>query len=124
MKIFNFSKEVGKHITKFDSDFVMSRIILTDKSANIGCMHLDKDGIIGYHQAVVPQLFLVVNGEGFVLGEDDAIYPIKAGQAAFWVKDEFHETTTKTGLTAIVIESEELEPASFMTEKKLTDFSS
>jgi quercetin dioxygenase-like cupin family protein len=124
MKIFDFSKEIGKHITRFDSDFMMSRIMVTDKPANIGCMHLDKDGIIGYHQAVVPQLFLVVSGEGFVRGEDEAIYPIKAGEAAFWVKDEFHETTTKTGLTAIVIESEKLDPASFMTEKKLTDCSS
>jgi hypothetical protein len=117
MKIFDFSKEAGKHITRFDSNFVMSRIILTDKPANIGCMHLDKDGIIGYHQAVVPQLLLVVSGEGFVRGEDEVLYPIKAGEAAFWVKDEFHETTTKTGLTAIVIESESLDPASFMKEK-------
>ncbi|OOE12672.1 cupin [Fictibacillus arsenicus] len=124
MKIFDFSKEAGKHITRFDSDFVMSRIILTNKPANIGCMHLDKDGIIGYHQAVVPQLLLVVSGEGFVRGEDDTIYPIKAGEAVFWVKDEFHETTTKTGLTAIVIESEELEPASFMKQKELTEYSS
>jgi hypothetical protein len=124
MKIFNFNKEVGKHITKFDSDFVISRIIQTDKPAHIGCMYLEKDGIIGYHQAVVPQLLLVVGGEGFVRGEDDAFYPIKAGEAAFWVKDEFHETSTKTGLTAIVIESEELDPVSFMTEKELIECSS
>ncbi|MCM3733623.1 cupin [Fictibacillus nanhaiensis] len=117
MKIFNFNKEVGKHITKFDSDFVISRIIQTDKPAHIGCMHLEKDGFIGYHQAVVPQLLLVVGGEGFVRGEDDAFHPIKAGEAAFWIKDEYHETSTKTGLTAIVIESEELNPASFMQEK-------
>jgi hypothetical protein len=87
-------------------------------------MHLDIDGIIGYHQAVVPQLLLVISGEGFVRGEDEAIYSIKAGEAAFWIKDEFHETTTKTGLTAIVIESEELDPSSFMTEKKLKECSS
>jgi hypothetical protein len=72
---------------------------------------------IGHHQAVVPQLLLVVGGEGFVRGEDDAIYLIKAGEAAFWIKDKYHETSTKTGLTAIVIESEELDPASFMQEK-------
>jgi hypothetical protein len=124
MKIFDFGKEAGKHITKFDSNFVMSRIILTDKPAHIGCMHLEADGIIGYHQAVVPQLFLVVSGEGFVRGENEAIYSIKAGEAAFWVKDEFHETSTKTGLTAIVIESEELDPVSFMTEKELIECSS
>jgi hypothetical protein len=116
MKIFTFSKEAGKHITKFDSDFVITRIIQNDKPVHIGCMHLEADGIIGYHQAVVPQLLLVVSGEGFVRGGDDAAYPIKAGEAVFWVKDEYHETTSKSGLTAIVIESEEITPSSFMTE--------
>jgi hypothetical protein len=116
MKIFTFSKEAGKHITKFDSNFVITRIIQTDKPVHIGCMHLEADGIIGYHQAVVPQLLLVVCGEGIVRSENNTTHPIKAGEAAFWVKDEYHETTTKTGLTAIVIESDELTPSSFMTE--------
>ncbi|HDX9588930.1 TPA: hypothetical protein ROX98_001896 [Bacillus pseudomycoides] len=34
--------------------------------------------------------------------------PIQAGQAAFWEKGEKHETSTKTGLMAIVIEGEDL----------------
>ena len=69
MEIYQFNKEVGKKITKFDSDFVMSRITQTDKVAHIGCVHLDEDGLIGYHQAVVSQLLVVVNGEGWVRGE-------------------------------------------------------
>ncbi|MBY6037609.1 cupin [Fictibacillus nanhaiensis] len=113
MKIFSFNKDTGKHVTKFNSNFVMSQIVQTQKPAHIGCMHLMEGGIIGYHQAVVPQLLLVVNGEGIVLGKDQVPFPIKAGEAVYWEKDEYHETTTKTGLTAIVIESEELHPASF-----------
>ena len=34
---------------------------------------------------------------------------MQPGQAVFWNKGEFHETTTETGLMAIVIESENLE---------------
>jgi quercetin dioxygenase-like cupin family protein len=108
MEIYQFKKETGKKITKFNSDFVMSRITQTQKPVHIGCMHLDENGIIGYHQAVVPQLLLIVSGEGFVRGETDEFIKVQSGEAVFWEKDEWHETKTDTGLTAIVIESEEL----------------
>ncbi|ENQ3080120.1 hypothetical protein ACEOWG_003399 [Bacillus cereus] len=41
-------------------------------------------------------------------GENKEKIPIQAGQAAFWEKGENHETSTKTGLMAIVIEGEDL----------------
>jgi quercetin dioxygenase-like cupin family protein len=93
----------------------MSRIIQTEKVANIGCMHLEANGIIGYHQAVVPQIILIMVGEGYVRGEKNEYFKVEAGDAVFWEKDEWHETKTINGLTAIVIESEELNPSSFMT---------
>ncbi|MGM7702361.1 cupin domain-containing protein [Pseudalkalibacillus sp. Hm43] len=114
MEFYRFDQAVGKDIKQFDSKFIMSRVVMTDKPAHIGCMHLDVDGLIGYHQAVVPQLLLIMSGEGKVRGEDDQFFPVKAGDAVFWKKDEWHETKTETGLTAIVIESEELDPSSFM----------
>jgi quercetin dioxygenase-like cupin family protein len=77
-------------------------------------MYLDQSGIIGYHQAVVPQLLLVVQGEGHVRGEKNVYFKVQQGDAVFWDKDEWHETKTDTGLTVIVIESEELDPAPFM----------
>lgn len=108
MKIYQFTKEAGKKITKFDSDFVMSRIAKTEKTALIGCMYLDENGVIGFHQAVIPQLLLIVSGEGWVRGEMDEYTKVHSGEAVFWDKGEWHETKTDTGLTAIVIESEEL----------------
>ncbi len=112
MKLYQFTKETGKKITKFDSGFVMSRITQTEKAVHIGCVHLDVDGVIGYHQAVVPQLLVIVNGEGFVRGEADTAIKVQSGDAVFWDQDEWHETRTDTGLTAIVIESEELSTSS------------
>ena len=114
MEIYQFKKETGKKITKFDSDFIMSRIPQTQQAAHIGCMHLDENGIIGYHQAVVPQLLLIVNGEGLLRGESDEFIKVHCGEAVFWEKDEWHETKTDTGLTAIIIESEELITSSLM----------
>lgn len=114
MEIYKFDKNNGKKISKFGSDFIMSRVIQTDKAANIGCMYLEEGGIVGYHQAVVPQLLLVLTGEGSVRGESEEYITVESGDAVFWVKGEWHETKSKNGLTAIVIESEELEPSLFM----------
>jgi quercetin dioxygenase-like cupin family protein len=118
MEFYRFDKEIGKKITKFNSDFIMSRIIKTEKPAHIGCMYLEANGTIGYHQAVVPQLLLIMNGEGYVRGEKEEYFKVQAGDAVFWEKDEWHETKSNSGLTAIVIESEELNPSSIMTLKK------
>lgn len=115
MKIYSFNKNNGKKIEKFNSDFIMSRIIQTNNQANIGCMHLEQNGVIGYHQAIVPQLLLIMNGEGYVCSEKKDYYKVQVGDAIFWEKDEWHETKTDSGLTAIVIESEELNPSMFMS---------
>ncbi|MGJ9458346.1 cupin [Oceanobacillus sp. CF4.6] len=117
MEFYKFNKDNGKIISKFNSNFIMSRIIQTNKVTNIGCMYLDEKGIVGYHQAVVPQLLLIVNGEGYVRGEKEEYFKVQSGDAVFWEKDEWHETKSDKRLTAIVIESEELNPSSFMLDK-------
>jgi quercetin dioxygenase-like cupin family protein len=117
MEFYRFGQEVGKQISKFNSDFIMSRIIQTEHAAHIGCMHLEAGGVIGYHQAVTPQLLLILVGEGLVRGEQDEYVTVQAGDAVFWNKEEWHETKTATGLTAIVIESEELHPSLYMSLK-------
>ncbi|MGE7947993.1 cupin domain-containing protein [Lysinibacillus sp. NPDC093688] len=117
MKIYQLSKENGKNITQFKSNFIMSRIINTEASASIGCMYLEENGVIGYHQAVVPQLLLIIEGEGFVRNEQVQYFQVQPGDAIFWEKDEWHETKSDKGLTAIVIESEQLNPAAFLPLK-------
>lgn len=68
--------------------------------------------------AVVPQLFLIMNGVGYVKCDKKEYGKVQSGDAVFGDKDEWHETKTDTGLTAIVIESEELCPSTFMPLKK------
>ncbi|CAH1194223.1 hypothetical protein PAECIP111892_01478 [Paenibacillus auburnensis] len=115
MEFYRFDKERGRRITKFDSDFLMSPIIQTAQGAHIGCMYLEADGLIGYHQAVSPQILLIIAGEGEVRGEANEYFKVEAGDAVFWQKDEWHETKTTNGLTGIVIESEDMKPSFLMT---------
>ena len=118
MEFYKFSKDSGKRISKFDSNFIMCRVIQTDKATNIGYMHLEENGIVGYHQAVVPQLLVVITGEGYVSNDREEYFKVQSGDAVFWEKDEWHETKSENGLTAIVIESVELNPSLFMPLKK------
>jgi quercetin dioxygenase-like cupin family protein len=74
-------------------------------------MHIGAGGIVGYHQATVRQLFLVVAGTGWVRGTDESRQPIAAGQAAYWEAGEWHESGSQDGMTAIVIEATTLDPA-------------
>ena len=118
MKIFDCSEEVGKQITAFQSNFIMSKILNHQGKIHIGAMHLKENGIIGYHEAVVSQLLLIVGGEGYVCGEDKEKVKVEAGQAVFWEKGEFHETSTENGLMGIVMEAEELEQSILMHIKE------
>ncbi len=115
MKIFDFSEKVGKHISLFQSNFIMSKILNHQGNVHIGAMHLQANGMIGYHEAVVSQLLLIVDGEGYVCGANKEQVKIEVGQAVFWEKGEFHETRTENGLMAIVMESENLEQSIVMS---------
>ncbi|MED0874533.1 cupin [Bacillus mobilis] len=118
MKIFDFSEKVGQHISAFQSNFIMSKILNHKGNVHIGAMHLQENGIIGYHEAVVSQLLLIVDGEGYVCGANKEKVKVEAGQAVFLEKGEFHETSTEHGLMAIVMEGEDLERAILMPIKE------
>ncbi len=118
MKLFRFDASAGKHIDVFDSDFVLTRVVQTPGAAKVSCMYLGSGGLIGYHQATSPQLLLVVQGQGWVRGEPPERIRVSPGQAAFWEGGEWHEAGTDTGLVAVVIEAEGLEPAIIMPEAR------
>lgn len=117
MRIYRFDAGVGMPIIQFNSqNVVVARGVRTINFTQSGVMHLGAGGVLGYHQAALPQLFMVIQGEGWVRGETNACVPIKPGQAAFWTKGEWHESGTAAGMSAIVVESDSLDPTVFMQE--------
>lgn len=71
-------------------------------------MYIGANGLIAGHEATVPQLLIVVQGEGWVSGSDGVRTRIKQGQLAFWNGGEWHETTSELGMTAIILELDQL----------------
>jgi quercetin dioxygenase-like cupin family protein len=106
MKIYRFDRDTGRQVDRYNSSGVtLSRMIHQFEEVVIHCAYLEPHGRIGYHQATVPQLFLVIQGDGWVRGEAPERTSIQAGQAAYWEEGEGHESGTETGMTAIIIES-------------------
>lgn len=115
MKIYRFDSDVGKSIDQYNrSRFVISKIAHLFDEGVTRCAYLKNGGVIGYHQATLPQLFLVVRGQGLVRGEGDEGISIRAGQAVFWEQGEWHESGTEKGLTAMIIEARKINPAELM----------
>lgn len=117
MKIFNFDKNSGREITNFNSRHsIFSKIIQHNKPVHIGCIHIGPEGVVGSHPATVHQLFLVMSGEGWVVGKEGIQYLIQPGKAAYWEPEEIHESGSEQGMTVIVIEGEDLKPAMIEVE--------
>lgn len=100
----------GRPVTEWVSQGVRAAGLLhTDLPADISCLRFEPDAHLGRHPAGRPQVFALIEGEGWVSGSDGERQPIVAGQAAVWDVGESHESGSGTGMTVIVIQAERLD---------------
>jgi hypothetical protein len=108
MRRYRFDEAVGRRVSLHGSRFTQMALTGPEGGARAVCLHLPPGGLIGRHRAATRQLFCVVAGEGWVSGPGQRRVPITAGQAVCWEQGEEHETGTQTGLTAVVLEGDDL----------------
>jgi len=109
MQIIPFDRDLAQAIVTYDSQNVAFRRIAAQiPNCHIGIMYIAPGGLVGYHQAVGDQLFMVVQGSGWVTSTDRQRTNISVCQAAFWDDGEWHESGSDVGMTAVVIEAESL----------------
>jgi quercetin dioxygenase-like cupin family protein len=104
VRLFRLNLE-GRAIEHFGSEFVHFRIAECG-AAHISRLRLEPSGRVGRHAASSQQLFIVVEGGGFVCGGEGEEQSVSAGDAALWELGEEHEARTDDGMTAIVLEGE------------------
>jgi quercetin dioxygenase-like cupin family protein len=116
MRLYSFGAADGRPITHFGSErlTITGIVRVAGGDVQVGCMHLEPGGRVGAHQATTRQLFLVVRGEGWVRGPEPEHTAITADQAAFWETGEEHESGSETGMVALVIEGDTLDPDQFL----------
>jgi len=132
MRLFSFEPNRGKPLTQWvdtkgvshrvdpkTSKVVIAPVFSSEVASRFACFHIGEGGFIPRHPATGPQLFAVLEGSGWVSGDDGRKVPIRAGQAAYWEPGESHESGTDGGMRAIVVECESFDPARFMGELRL-----
>jgi|SRR5579863_322510 len=67
-------------------------------------MHFRRGGLVGPHEAGFAQLFVALDGSGWVAGEDGERRAISQGQAAFISRGEVHSKGSDSGLTALMVQ--------------------
>ncbi len=130
MRLFSFEPNRGRPLTSWvdaqgvkhrvdprTSKVVIAPVFASDSASRFACFHIGPGGFIPRHPATGPQLFAVVEGSGWVSGDDGARLPIKAGQAALWEPGELHESATDKGMRVIIVECEN--PLVLMGELRL-----
>ena len=104
MQIFQFDRG-EKVIGYFGSQGLRAtRIAAGDGEVRLTCLAVAPGGVIGTHPATIPQLFLVISGEGWTAGPEGERIPVAAGQGVRWEQGEIHTTGTDTGLTGLAVE--------------------
>jgi quercetin dioxygenase-like cupin family protein len=88
---------------------VSARVKRLAPQAHAVVIEIGPGGIVARHPAVVPQLFVVVSGTGWVSGADGEREAIGAGEAVLWEQGEEHESGSDEGMTALVLEAVSLE---------------
>jgi quercetin dioxygenase-like cupin family protein len=88
---------------------VSARVRRLAAQAHAVVIEIAAGGVVARHPAVVPQLFVVVSGSGWVSGADGEREPIEAAGAVLWEQGEEHESGSDAGMTALVVEAESLD---------------
>ncbi len=113
MMILSFSERQAEPIELFES-IRASSVHLGDGEgeAHIYCVRFSPGGKIGEHPTGFDQLFLVVEGSGWVSGQDGKQIELSAGQGAYFARGEMHSKGSDAGMMAIMIQVSDLQPAS------------
>ncbi|MBG9448072.1 cupin [Cytobacillus firmus] len=114
MEFFRFDLDVSREISQFSSHNASISPIIRNRTATVGCIHLKDNSVLGMHPAACPQLFLIVDGDGWVKTAGGEQVAVQKGTAVYWSEGEEHESGSYLGMTAIVIEGPDLDPHKYL----------
>lgn len=111
MTLIEFSRAHARPIELFDAVAASNvRLGGGHGDAHIYCVHVEPGGSIGAHPAGFAQLFLVVNGTGWAAGPDGQRVALTAGQGVYVAPGEVHAKGSESGMTAIMVQADQLQP--------------
>lgn len=106
MRVVDLTELPGRRVEAHASRGVTVGAFGVSADAHLVAVTLAPGGVIGRHPATGRQLLVVLHGEAEVSGADGAPHRLGPGQAAVWEPGELHETRTRGGLSAMVVEGD------------------
>ena len=109
MRVLQFSRDRAQPITEVAS-VAASSVHLADGrgEAHVYALRFGPGGQIGPHPAGFGQIFLVVDGTGWVAAADGRRVPLAAGEGVYFAPGEMHSKGSEEGMTAIMVQVETL----------------
>lgn len=77
-------------------------------AAHVYLLSFEPGGWIGPHVAGFGQLFIPMTGSGWAAGGDGVRFPVTTRQAAYWERGELHSKGSEGGMTALMIQVQDL----------------
>jgi quercetin dioxygenase-like cupin family protein len=114
MRIFRIESENGYEIREHGSTNVFLSSVVDVDTATIHWMRFDPRGSIGGRHLTSPQIFLIVEGDGWVKSNNLEPIPVMVGDGVSWDTGDWHEAGSESGMTVILIESKLPAPSSFL----------
>ncbi len=106
IRIIDFGAEVAQPVELFSSSGAASvELAHGHGESHAYTLHFAPGGMIGPHPAGFDQLFLVVQGSGWVAGSDGIRQSVGTNCGAFVSKGEVHSKGTVFGMVAIMVQS-------------------
>ena len=111
MRVLELGRNHAAIIEEFSSEGASSVPLASGRGqAHLYAVHFDPGGSIGRHRAGFGQLFIVVSGAGWAEGDDGVRVDLAEGQAACFARGEMHAKGSEQGMTALMVQVDDLQP--------------
>lgn len=106
IRLVDFTAQSARSIEQFASTGASSVVLVHGNGeSHAYAIHFVPGGTIGPHPAGFDQLFLVVEGVGWVAGADGVRISVGRHCGAFVPKGEVHSKGSETGMLALMIQA-------------------
>lgn len=110
----SFDKTVMQPVTSYSSRLALAiRLGSGSGESHTYAVHIEPGGEIGEHETGFGQLFIVIDGSGWVQSGADR-HEVTAGEAFFLPRGVQHSKGSKAGMTALMVQAFDLEPLGAM----------
>ncbi|HZT44129.1 MAG TPA: hypothetical protein VFA07_18335 [Chthonomonadaceae bacterium] len=104
MRLVRFDAETGQPAGR-SRNVVETEIACCSGQTEVSCFHFGSHDRLEYRRVLLPQLLLIVEGEGWIRSEEGLRVSLQAGQAVYFETGDCYEAGTDSGMTLFCVQN-------------------